>query len=53
MSVKKKITGALQKKSARLRHTLLLKECAKLDPKVEIAMAEEGFREDMKIWPEY
>jgi hypothetical protein len=53
MNIKKKPSGTLQKKSANLRHTLLLKECDKLDPKLEIAMSEEGMNEDMKIWPEY
>ena len=53
MNIKKKPSGTLQKKSARFRHTLLLKESAKLDPKLEIAMAEEGMNEDMKTWPEY
>jgi hypothetical protein len=28
-------------------------ECAKLEPKFEKAMAEEGLAEDVSQWPEY
>jgi hypothetical protein len=31
----------------------LAKECAKLDPAFEKAMAEEGMGEEMEQWPEY
>ena len=31
----------------------LAKECAKLDPAVEKALAEEGMGEELKQWPEY
>jgi metal-responsive CopG/Arc/MetJ family transcriptional regulator len=47
------IQQAVTEKLKRMRHNRLAKECAKLDPEVEKAMAEEGFSEDMKNWPEY
>jgi hypothetical protein len=31
----------------------LARECAKLDPKAEQALADEGFAEDFADWPEY
>jgi len=31
----------------------LARECAKLDPKVERAMAEEGMSRELAEWPEY
>jgi hypothetical protein len=31
----------------------LATECAKLNPLIEKAMAEESFRLDMAMWPEY
>ena len=50
---KEKKSIALQKKLIFMRHTRLIKECAKIDPKVEKEMAEEGVAEDVKNWPEY
>jgi metal-responsive CopG/Arc/MetJ family transcriptional regulator len=47
------IQQAVTEKLKRMRHNRLARECAKLDPEVEKAMAEEGFSEDMKNWPEY
>ena len=47
------IQEAVSEKLKRMRHSRLARECAKLDPKVERATAEEGFNEDMKNWPEY
>jgi metal-responsive CopG/Arc/MetJ family transcriptional regulator len=47
------IQEAVTEKLKRIRHNRLAKECVKLDPQVEKAMAEEGFTEDMKNWPEY
>lgn len=34
-------------------HTLLAQECAKLDPELEGALAEEGLATDLADWPEY
>ena len=31
----------------------LARECSKLDPKAEKALAEEGMSEELKDWPEY
>lgn len=37
----------------RSAHTRLAAECAKLDPKEEIAMAEEGMEVTAREWPPY
>ena len=37
----------------RLRRTRLARECAKLDPAEERALAEEGLGADAADWPEY
>jgi len=50
---KEKKPIVLQKKSTRMCHTRLIKECSKMDSKAERTMAEEGFNEDMKNWPGY
>jgi metal-responsive CopG/Arc/MetJ family transcriptional regulator len=47
------IQDAVKEKLERLNRNLLAQECAKLDPKYEIALAEEGLREDLSEWPEY
>ncbi len=47
------VRSALREKIERLEHTRLARECAKLDPREEQAMAEEGFAKDMEGWPEY
>jgi metal-responsive CopG/Arc/MetJ family transcriptional regulator len=47
------IQDAVKEKLARLNRNLLAQECAKLEPKDEIALAEEGLREDLSEWPEY
>jgi hypothetical protein len=36
----------------RLEHDRLARECAKLDPAFEKALAEEGLSEDLATWPE-
>ncbi len=46
------ISNALHEKLKRGDKTRLARECAKLDPKSEQALAEEGFRRDI-AWPEY
>jgi hypothetical protein len=40
-------------KLERLERSRLAQECAKLDPKYEKALAEEGLSEDVAEWPEY
>ena len=47
------IQEAVKEKLARIKRTRLAKECAKLDPPLEKAMADEGLAEDLSQWPEY
>ena len=47
------VQSAVREKLARLRRRRLAEECAKLDPALEKAMAEEGLTEDAARWPEY
>lgn len=49
----KAIQEALRDKLARLRRTRLARECAKLDPSEEQALAEEGMAVELAEWPEY
>jgi Arc/MetJ-type ribon-helix-helix transcriptional regulator len=44
---------ALKDKLERLDRTRLARECAKLDPKHEQELAEEGLPADVAQWPEY
>ncbi|MFW6162956.1 MAG: CopG family ribbon-helix-helix protein [Planctomycetota bacterium] len=47
------IQAAIRDKVAGLDDDLLGRECAKLDPAAERAMAEEGLSRDAEEWPEY
>lgn len=47
------IEEAVQEKLARFEQNRLARECAKLDPRVERALAEEGMSGDSSEWPEY
>lgn len=47
------IQAAVNEKIERLERNRLAKECAKLDPAYEKAMAEEGLTEDLNEWPKY
>ena len=47
------IQRALDEKLERLEHSRLARECAKLDPEQEKALAEEGMAEELGEWPEY
>jgi len=47
------IQEAVKEKLNRLNKSRLAQECAKLDPKYEKALAEEGLKEDLSEWPEY
>jgi metal-responsive CopG/Arc/MetJ family transcriptional regulator len=49
----KAIQEAIQEKLSRVNKSRLARECAKLDPKFEKALAEEGISQDMSEWPEY
>jgi Arc/MetJ-type ribon-helix-helix transcriptional regulator len=44
---------AVSEKVKRLSKTRLARECAKLDPKEERALAEEGLAGSTDTWPEY
>ena len=47
------ISGALEEKIARLSRGRLAKECAKLNPKAEQALADEGISGELENWPRY
>ena len=47
------IQEAIEDKLNRLERTRLAEECAKLDPDVERALAEEGLSGEFELWPEY
>jgi len=47
------IQEAVEEKLVRLNRSRLARECAKLDPAFEKALAEEGLSEDATEWPEY
>jgi metal-responsive CopG/Arc/MetJ family transcriptional regulator len=47
------IQEAVQEKLSRLKKTRLAKECAKLDPQAEQAMAEDAMTAELTEWPEY
>lgn len=47
------IEAAITEKLERLRRGRLARECAKLDPLEEKALAEEGLSAEIAAWPEY
>jgi metal-responsive CopG/Arc/MetJ family transcriptional regulator len=47
------IQEALDEKLDRLNQSRLARECAKLGPVLEKALAEEGMSEELGAWPEY
>lgn len=47
------IQEAVSEKLSRLEHSRLARECAKLDPAFEKALAEEGLSEELSEWPAY
>ncbi len=47
------IQAAVSEKLARMERGRLPSECAKLDPKFERALAEEGLGQELEAWPEY
>lgn len=49
----KAIQEAVEEKLSRIDKYRLAKECAKLDPHEEKALAEEGFASEINQWPEY
>ena len=44
---------AIEEKLQMVERTRLARECAKLDPEIEKALAEEGLTEDLSEWPVY
>lgn len=49
----KAIQQAIEEKLTRINRSRLARECAKLDPAFEKAIAEEGFSREIEEWPEY
>ena len=49
----KAIQEAIEDKLIRLDKSRLAQECAKLDPRFEQKMAEEGLSAELQEWPEY
>ena len=49
----KAIQKAVEEKLMRMEKSRLAQECAKLDPKYEQTLAEEGFSKELEEWPEY
>jgi Arc/MetJ-type ribon-helix-helix transcriptional regulator len=49
----KAIQAAVEEKLARHERSRLARECAKLDPATEQALADEGLARDLTEWPEY
>lgn len=47
------IQAAVEEKLRRLERSRLARECGKLDPEFEKALAEEGLSEESSAWPEY
>jgi Arc/MetJ-type ribon-helix-helix transcriptional regulator len=47
------VQEAVRDKLERLGKGRLARECAKLDPREEKALAEEGLETDLERWPEY
>jgi metal-responsive CopG/Arc/MetJ family transcriptional regulator len=47
------IQAAVAENLGRMERSRLAMECAKLDPKFEKALAEEGVGQELKAWPEY
>ncbi len=47
------VQEAVGDKLQRIKRNRLSKECSKLDPAFEMAIAEEGLNKDIGEWPEY
>ena len=50
---RKAVQSAVKKMPARRERIRLVTECAKLDPKFEKVLAEEGLSRVLETWPEY
>ena len=49
----KAVQDAVEEKLRKLERNRLTRECSKLDPAEETAMAEEGMGQELEQWPEY
>ena len=49
----KAVQQAVREKLARMRRTRLAAACAKLDPQLEQAVAEQGIAWELETWPAY
>ncbi|MFH1037480.1 MAG: ribbon-helix-helix domain-containing protein [PVC group bacterium] len=49
----KAIQEAVREKLSRINHSRLARECSKLDPSFEQALAEEGLSAEVDQWPKY
>jgi metal-responsive CopG/Arc/MetJ family transcriptional regulator len=47
------VEKAVEERLSKIEHTRLARESAKLDPKFEQALADEGLAGDLSEWPEY
>jgi len=47
------VEAAIEEKLARMQRSRLARECAKLDPEYEKALAEEGMGLELEEWPVY
>ncbi len=47
------IQRAVEEKLEKIEHSRLARECVKLDPTFEKAIAEEGLSTELSKWPEY
>jgi len=47
------VEAAVQDRLKKVERMRLAEECAKLDPKFEQALADEGLEGDLAEWPEY
>ena len=47
------IQEALEERLSKLSRDRLARECTKLDPEYEVALAEEGLVSEHEQWPEY
>ena len=47
------VQEAVRDKLERMSRSRLARECAKLDPSAEQALADEGLARDFEEWPEY
>jgi metal-responsive CopG/Arc/MetJ family transcriptional regulator len=47
------VQEAIREKLKQMNRSRLARECSKLDPRFEQALADEGLGQDLQEWPEY